>query len=298
MKSSGQLLFKSYSGSSQLENLTSFGIFLTGDYLERGGFTVGYSFDTLNYMPDLGSGRRNTYENVLFLSGKSNFYPDLLPGKITLRLDSYLGREKTYSRINTPTPGPMGGGTSRQTITVDDKFQAVNPMVSFLNNSKTFYADMGYAYSRYRSDDNSTDDIDVYQWTPTLGFGFNRTYDWLQFRAYLINLSSSNRIGDQESTSALETKWTHWFSADAPLNLHSVRLSLLAGERVYTIDSDAGSLHNVADLQADSVSIGAEWKLSEQTDLLLQSGYEAYKNVMLNDRYSSVYMYIYLSSRW
>ena len=192
----------------------------------------------------------------------------------------------------------MGGGTTQQTITVDDKYVVVNPMVSFLNYAKTFYADLGYAYSSYRSDDSGTDDIDIVQWTPTLGFGFNRAYDWLQFRAYFIDLSSSNRVGDKETTSALELKLTHWFSADAPLNLHSVRLALLAGERIYTVDSDACSLCNIPDLQTSLVSVGAEWKLGDKANVLLQGGYESYENMLLDDHYSSTYLYGYLSQSW
>ena len=290
---SGQLFLRSYTGSAQLNSLSNFSVFLTGEYFERGGFTVGYSLDTFNYIPDSSNRRRNTDENTLFLSGKISFHPDQLPGRLTLRLDGYAGNEGiSFTR----TPSSMGGGSPRRTITAGDMFVAVNPMVSFLNYSKTFYADLGYAYSSYRSDD-SADDIDISQWTPTLGFGFNRAYDWLQLRTYLISLSSSNRVGDKESTAALEAKWTHWFSADAPLNLHSARLILVAGERIYTVDSDARSLYNVPDLQTSGISFGAEWKLSEQTSLLLQSGYEAYEGVLLKDRYDSGYMYIYMSSR-
>lgn len=296
-KGSGQLLVKSYNGSDQLDYLTGVGVFLTGDYLERGGFTVGYNFNNTDYKADLSSGQTETKENILFLSGKANFHPDQLPGRLTLRLDSYLGNDE-LSFQTTTTGSPMGGGSSTQTITVDDDFTVVNPTVSFLNYAKTFYADVGFAYSSYRSDDDVTDDIDISQWTPTLGFGFNHAYDWLQLRAYLISLSSSNRVEDKDSTSALEAKWTHWFSANAPLNLHSARLTVLAGERLYAVDSDACSLCNVPDLQTGMVSIGAEWKLSELSSVFLQGGYESYKNLSLSDRYNSSYLFFYLSQNW
>lgn len=298
MKSSGQLLFKSYSGSAQLENLTGFGVFLTGDYLERGGFTVAYNLNHTSYKSGLSNAPFEVDENILFLSGRANFQPDQMPGRLTLRLDGYVGTDAIRYRVSTPAPGPMGGGSSQRTITVDDKIVVINPMVSFLNYAKTFYADLGYAYSKYHSDDSNTDDIDISQWTPTLGFGFNRAYDWLQLRAYFIDLSTSNRVGDTKATSALEAKWTHWFSANAPLNLHSARLAVLTGERMYAVDSDACSLCNVSDLQTGLVSIGAEWKLNEQTNLLLQGAYESYENEFLNDRYSSTYLYAYLSRNW
>lgn len=190
------------------------------------------------------------------------------------------------------------GGSSKKTVSLEDKILVMNPIVSFLNYAKSFYAGFGFAFSNYRSDVSGTDDIDIVQWTPTIGIGFNRAYDWLQLRAYLIGLSSSNRVADKDSTSALETKWIHWFSADAPLNLHSARLTVLAGERIYAVDSDAYSLANVPDLQTGAISVGAEWKLSEPTSLLLQGGYEMYESLLLNDRYGSAYMYLYLSKNW
>lgn len=298
MKSSGQFLLKNYSGSSQLENLFGFGVFLTGDYLERGGFSIGYNFNQTNYKSGLASELQENNENILFLSGRTNFHPDSLSGKLTLRLDGYIGNDETSFRISTPVSGPMGGGTSQKTITVDDKFSVVSPMVSFLNYAKTFYADLGSAYSNYRSDDNGTDNIDIVQWTPTLGVGFNRAYDWLQLRGYFIDLSNSNRVGEKETTSALEAKWTHWFSADALLNLHNVRLAVLTGERIYAVDSDACSLCNVPDLQTGLVSVTAEWKISEQAHVLFQGGHESYESLLLNESYSSTYLYGYLSRSW
>jgi hypothetical protein len=192
----------------------------------------------------------------------------------------------------------MGGGSAKNTTIVKDDFVVVNPTVSFLSYGKTFYADLGYAYSSYRSDDSATDDIDVAQWTPTLGIGFNRAYDWIQLRAYFIDLSSSNRVGEKDSTSALEAKWTHWFSNDAPLNIHSAWLNMLFGERIFAVDSDSCSLCNVPDLQTTAFSIGLEWKPDEQMNLLLQGGYEAYENLLLNDAYNSTYLYFYVSRNW
>jgi len=298
-QSSGQLLLKNYSGSAQSDNLSAFGVFLSGDYLEQAGFTIGYNNNYTNYKSALDSGLQGNDENILFLSGHRNYYPDKLPGTLMLRLDGYVGNDETSFQTATSGP-PMGNGFSQQIVTetVKDKFFVVYPTVSFLNYAKTVYADLGYAFSSYHSNDNGTDDIDIVQWTPTVGFGFNRGYDWLQLRAFFISLSASNRVEDKDGTTALEAKWTHWFTANAPLNLHSVRLSLLAGERIYAVDSDACSLCNVADVQTGLVAIGAEWKLSEKTSLLLQSGNEAYESLLLNDDYSSTYIYVYLSQNW
>lgn len=296
-KGRGQLLEKNYSSSTQLENLTGVAVFVEGDYLERGGFALGYNSNLTNYRSGLSSGLFEVAEDILFLSARANFHPDLLPGRLTLRLDGYAGTDKLRYRISTPTPG-MGGGSTKKTVTVNDDLSVVNPMASFLNYSKTFYVDLGYAYSSYRSDDTGTDDIDIAQWTPTVGLGFNRAFDWLQLRGYFISVSKSNRVTDINDTSALEAKWTHWFSAEAPLGLHSVRMTVLTGERIYAVDSDACSLCNLPDLQTGMLAVGAEWKLSEKTGVLLQGGYETYKNVVLDDPYSSMYLYGHVSRTW
>jgi hypothetical protein len=191
----------------------------------------------------------------------------------------------------------MGGGSTR-TITVTDEFWALNPTVSFLNYAKTFYLDLGYAQSNYQSDDNSVDDIDVRQWAPTLGIGFNRAYDWVQMRAYFISLSNSNRVAGKDGTSALEVKYTHWYTADAPLNLHSLRFTVLSGERIYAVDSDACSLCNVTGLQTGVLSIGAEWKINEQSSVRLQGALETYENVLISDKYSSNNIFVYGSRNW
>lgn len=297
-KTSGQLLLKTYNGSAQLDDLSGAGVFLHGDYLERGGLTFAYNLNHTSYKSGLSNAPFETDENIYFLGGLVNFHPDQIPGRLTFRLDGYVGNDAIRYRISTPTPGPMGGGSSQRTITVDDEFVVMNPMVSFLNYAKTFYADLGYAYSNYRSGDSNTGDIDISQWTPTLGFGFNRAYDWLQIRGYFIDPSASNRVGDTKETSAVEAKWTHWFSADAPLSLHNARLSVLSGKRIFAVDSDALSLSNVSDLQTSGIAIGAEWRPGEKTSLLLQGGHETYESLVLNGRYSSAYLYAYMSQSW
>lgn len=296
-KGSGQLLLKSYNGSMQLDNLTGIGATLSGDYLERGGVSVGLQFNQTDYKPAASNGLNQIDESILYLSGRMNFHPDSLPGRLSVRLDSYLGNDALQIQTTT-SGGGMGGGSSNNTETIDDKFSVINPIISFLNYSKTYYVDLGYAFSHYRSDDDATDDIEISQWTPTLGFGFNQAYDWLQLRGYLIQLSNSNRVQDKDATSALELKWIHWYSAEAPLNLHSTRLSLLAGERIYAVDSDACSLCNVPDLQTGAMSVSAEWKLSEQTSVLLHGAYEAYKNLLINDRYNSNILFLSITQQW
>jgi hypothetical protein len=297
-KIGGQVLYKAYSGSAQLSDFTGLAGYLSADYLERGGFSLGFHVNQTDYQADQADAPRQADENILYLGGKLNTFPDVLPGKLTLRVDAYLGRDELRFSQVVSQPGPMGGSSSRQTYTVRDDFWAVNPIISFLNYEKTFYADLGYAYSSYDSSDSGTDNISIQQWTPTLGLGFNRAYDWLQLRAYLIHLSDSNRITNKEATSALEIKWDHWFGVNPPLGLHRVGVNMLTGERIYAIDSDACGLCTVPDLQDGVIALGAEWLIAEQASLLLQVGQEKYQNLLLADRYVSNYLYVYMSRKW
>ena len=295
-KGDGQVLLKNYSDNAQAESLYGVGVFLSADYLERSGLAVGYNYNHTNYKSGLVNMPYAIDENLLFLSGRVNYYPDYLPGRLGLRLDGYIGNDEIFSRTTTTAPGsPMGGGSTQQITKVNDKFMVVNPVVSFLNYSKTCYVGLGYAYSSYHSNDTGIDDVDIRQWSPALGFGFNRSYDWLQIRAYLISRSNSNRSGGNDATSALEAKWTHWFSADGLLDLDNIRLAILAGESIYAVDSDAYSLSNIPDVKTGMVSVGAEWKLNEGLNVLFQGGYEAYEDLLLNERYNSTYIYFYVS---
>lgn len=299
-QASGQLLLKGYNGSEQLDAYSGIAGFVSADYLERGGFTLGYHLNQTQYKSGLSAAPEDVDEHMLYLGGRLNHHPDRLPGRVSYRLAAYSGRDALHYDIVTGSSGSGmgGGGSSRSRYTVNDDIWALNPIVSFLNYAKTLYADLGYAYTRYHSSDNATDDIHIRQWTPTLGLGFNRAADWLQLRAYVISPSSSNRISNTDSTSAVEAKWTHWFGPEAPLALNNIRLTLLAGERRYALDSDARALSNVSDMQTDLLALAGEWRLGEQVRVYLQAGYESYKNRELNDAYNSSYLYAHISRHW
>lgn len=293
---SGQVLLRNYSDSLVLDNLTGFGLRLDSDHLKRGGFVLGYNFNQRNYKPAPTDAVDRVDENIVYAGGHISFFPDTLPGSLTLWLDGFAGRDEIHIKT-VATGGGMGGGSSGS-YSVNDDITVVNPRVSFINYDKTLYTDLGYAFSAYRSDDGITQDIDIQQWTPTLGLGFNQAYDWLQLRGYLIGLSDSNRVPDTDSTSAIEAKWMHWFERGALLGLHRMQLTVLAGERLYAVDSDAHALYSLADLQTGSLAVGAEWKLSERSNLFLQGAYERFKNLTLDDEYASPYLYLYLSQSW
>jgi hypothetical protein len=307
-----EALQKSYNGSDYYDGLSGVGAYFSKDYLEKTSFIVGYNYNKRQYKSGLTGAPSDMSENIIFLGASSNYFLDSLPGKLTLRLDGYVGQDK-YN--NYSVPAPMGGGT--QNISIKDNFTVLNPTVSFLNFAKTFYLDLGFSYSTYKSNDSAnnninithpkkniivggstTDDLTVTQWTPTIGFGFNRAIDWLQLRSYLIHYSSSNRVDFKDSTVALEAKWVHWFSSDPLLGMDSLSFGLLAGERIYAVDSDSYSLYNFADMQKSSFSVSAKWKLKNQLNFIFQAGYENNKDIVENNNYSSSYLYGQLSKNW
>ncbi len=307
-----EALERSYSSSVYYDDLAGFGVYAAADYLEKASFIAGYNYNKRQYKSGLAGAPSDMKESIVFLGASGNYYLDNIPGKLTLRLDGYVGQDK-YN--NYSVPAPMGGGT--QNVSIKDKFTVLNPSVAFLNHTKTFYLDLGFAYSTYKSNDSAnnninithpkkniivggstTDDITVTQWTPTIGLGFNRAVDWLQFRSYLIHYSSSNRVDFKDSTSALETKWIHWFSSNSFLGVESASFTLLAGERIYAVDRDSYSLYSFADMQKSSLALSAKWKLDDQLSLIIQAGYENNEDIIDNNNYSSSYLYGQLSKNW
>ena len=269
-----QGLLSPFSGSVERDSLQNVGFFVRADYLETAGFSVGYN-RTLLASKD--SSQDIDQDNV-FISGRWHMTPDWAAGQLTLRVDGYV--ISNNDTIN---------GTSVDVIA---------PQVSYLNYKKTFYLDLGYARSSYDDSALAAGKLEVDQFTPTVGFGFNKQRDWLQARAYLIDPSSLQRAQGNADTAALEIKWTHWFTGKKPLGIDNFRASALVGERLFAVDPDAGLVYNLVDLQVGGASVGSEWALGERNKLLLLLGSEQYENQAINDDYSSRFVYVNFTHHW
>jgi hypothetical protein len=136
------------------------------------------------------------------------------------------------------------------------------------------------------------------QLAPTIGFGFAERRDWLQLRAYLISASIPSLAAGEKDSTALELKWTHWPIGGGLLGLNNYRFSLTAGDRMFAVDPDAGSVYNLAEVQTGSLSIGGEWAPSDRNRIMLLLGTEQYENQSLGRDYSSAFVYLNLSHRW
>ena len=161
-----------------------------------------------------------------------------------------------------------------------------------MNYAKTFYADLGYAYSEY----DGTTSTEVDQITPTIGFGWNESYDWLQLRGYFIKINESVPTYTDDQFNSLEAKYTHWFADSTSIDY--LRLSALLGERLLAVDPDAATIYSTADKQTGSIAASMQWKLSQTTNLLGLVSYNKYENQPLNDPYNSLLFYLNMQFQW
>lgn len=268
VKSDIQGVYGDYSNSSQRNSFVSGGVIVTADYLDQGGFSLGASLSRVNFKVGNDINQQSYFGSVRY-----HVFADALPGKLSLRVDGHM--------------------LNNNDITGDtDKVKVVAPVVSFINFSKTLYMDFGFAYSRYQNN------LNVKQYTPTIGFGLNDGADWIQLRGYLIDPSNALRAQNKDSTAAVDIKYTHWFAPGAWLAVHSVHLNVLVGERIYAVDGDAAAVYNLVDIQRGSYSLGLQWRVGENMKLLLIGGYERYLNNLISESYNNRFAYVNISSEW
>jgi hypothetical protein len=275
VRSDIQGVWTRFTDAAERDTLGSLGVFVHADYLERAGFTFGYSGADLSFMDS----SQDIAQDNLYASGRWHLNPDWASGRVTLRMDAHaISNDDRSSGV--------------------DEVDVIAGQVSYLNFAKTLYLDVGLTQSRYGGQGMNAPGLDVDQVTPTLGFGFNEQYDWLQLRAYLIDLSSREQAQNQDSTTAVELKWTHWFQNRALLGLDNVRVSALAGERLFAVDPDTAAVYNLADLQTGGVAIGGEWALSERSRILVVAGAERYENQVRSDFYDASFIALNIAHDW
>ncbi|MDD4964158.1 MAG: hypothetical protein PHI11_09610 [Gallionella sp.] len=273
IKTTPQASYAGFSNAATRDSIVSAGLYADMQYLDHGGITMGASHTTLK----MKFGAPTLQQNALFLSGRKNFTPDALPGKLTVRADVHRA---TNNDVTNETNG----------------VNVIAPQVGFMSFDKSYSLDLGYARSRYGNSNIGNGGLSVSQWTPTVGFGFNQGGDWLQVRVYDIHFSNALRAQNASRTDALEVKWTHYLVANG-LTPEQIQVGALVGKRLYAVDGDSGALYNLADVQRGSASLGAQWKLAENTRLIAQGGVERYEN-SLATRYSANYVYAGISQQW
>jgi hypothetical protein len=251
-----------YGNSRFRDNIASAGVFIRADHT-RGGVTLGYNRTLINFKLGIGDIDQEDW----FVSGRLHYKSALLKGVLSTRLDFY--------RVDNNDPGNFS-----------DDVNVIAPQVSWLNQNQTLYLDLGYARSIYQHD------LKVNQYTPTVGFAFNNKYEWIQLRGYFIQFSNSLRSQGKSETIAIEAKWTHYFGQDRPLGLlESIKIGVLAGERVFAVDGDAADVFNLSNTQKGSVSLTTQWAITDNQKLLLGVSLSRYKNGFIGDTYTLPLVY-------
>lgn len=272
--------FLDYAHSNRVA-LYEIGTFISADYLDEGGVTVGYTYSELTFnrrpiRPRLDQFRGNLHrldQTDYFLSVRKHLDFDGIPGKFTLRADGHFLDNDDASN-NT------------------DDVSVWATQASFLSYSKQYYVDFGYARSHYQNN------LHVDQYTPTLGFALFDSDAWLQLRGYFIEPSNPDRAQGSSSTQAAEIKYTHWLTPASYFKPRNLQLGGMAGRRFYMVDMDAEYVANLADVQTGGIMAGAEWRLGEYGKMLLLGGENFYKNRVTNESYQGVFGYLNASITW
>ncbi len=258
-----------YQNSVLRKDIRIHGLLLSGDYLDRLGLTLAVNALRIGYRTATPAIDQQAY----FASLRYHAYPDAWPGVLTWRLDA-------HSIHNNDTLSQTGG------------LKVLAPTLSFMDFSRRYAVELGYADSRYQSG------LRIRQWTPMLGVAFNAQADWLQFRFYSIRASIARLAQGKASTRALEGKWTHWLAPGSRWRPLRMTFTWLLGERVYAVDGDAVAVYNLADVQKGGASLAVQWRMREDLRLVLVGGQERYYNRRLNDAYQAPFLYADVSMTW
>lgn len=290
-----QTSFQNYEGTNDRKNAKNIGYKISASYLDSGRLSFGIDHTSVN----LGN-NADVNEQLFFLSGEYRLYPDSLPGKITLRFDTYLGKDTLEYNLSSPpptTPGPGPGPgfgklkTNRAVVDAVKESIDINSYYlhgAFINYKKTYYTDIGYAYSEY----SATSDTIAHQITPSVGMGWNNSYDWLLWRAYLIKLDEDSPAYGKEQFESLEIRYSHWLADEAESSIELIELTLMSGERVLAVDPYTTTIYSITDMQKTSLSSGIQWRLSKNTKSMAVIQYDQYQNITLSDNYESFLFYI------
>jgi len=245
-----QMVEGAYSETSIKDSISSKGLIINAEYLEDVSVTH-TSTDTHIKFKALS----DIIQTSKFTSVGYNLFSDY--GKINLRTD--------YQTIDNDD---VTGAT--------DDVSVNSYQVSILPYDESYYAEIGFSKSNY-SYENSvfyTTPLDIKQ----LNISYAKSVtgrDWLTLKGYKIKSSDILRTHGKKEFNSVELKYKYFLGENA-LKVDNIELSALSGKRIFAVDSVSGSTYNVGDLQTGSLGLSAEWKLSENANLLLSISREKY----------------------
>lgn len=265
-----QGLSGNYDNSPFREKTYSEGVLLNLQYLERFAILYGYFPLQLYYKHDIPA----LYQKTDYLSLRDMRTPDFLSGWLTLRLDGY--------KISNDDPTHES-----------DDVNVIAPIISYINYDKTYYLDFGYAGSWYGESHIGRGGLNVSQYTPTVGFGFNDSTNWLRLRVYDIHPSDYIRSEKYHHTDGLEVTFSHYILYYPFYVPNRIDAELFIGKRVYAVDNDALVVYNLGDVQTNGMYLQAQWRVTSYMDLLVNGGQQSYTTLVFDDRIPYTLNYIY-----
>ncbi len=157
--------------------------------------------------------------------------------------------------------------------------------LNYLSYTQKYAGDFHFARSDYEQDIQATQ-IDA-------ALGFSLAANWLQMRYYQI----SETYQDQ-SYQAIDFLFKHFFGDNAWLDIDSIFVGSVIGDRLYAYDTDSHSLWNVNEKQTMYNRIGVEWHLSNRWDLLMLYGQSEHQNLSTDLAYKLNFAYLNISKAW
>lgn len=265
-----ETLYGDYASSPVREKIYSEGALVDLQYLERCSVLFGYFPLQLYYKNNIPT----LYQTTNYLSYRDVLTPDFLSGVLTLRLDGYKiqNNDRTHET---------------------DGVNVVSPLISYINYDKTYYLDFGYATSRYGESHIGRGGLQVSQYTPTVGLGFNDSTNWMRFRVYDIHTSDYIRSQDVTHTDGLEITLSHYILYCPFYIPKRIDAGFFIGKRIYAVDSDALIVNNLGDIQKGGVYLQAQWRLSQHVDFLVNGGHQSFTTLINNNRVPYALNYVY-----
>jgi len=243
VKSSVTVTTSHFADSLIMNNQRGIGLRLSGEKNEHWGFTAGLQSTRIGMTSIAPVSTQN--QNNWLLSGFAFAQPSTLSGRWTFQIDTH-----------------KVSNDAKQTNTSDVHVTA--PQIAWASYSLPLKVDFSYADSHYA---NTTT---IRQTSASIAYGFHEAKEWLQVRSYAVNnLEPSNAFG-KSSTHAFDIKLTHFLSSDFRWIPASLMLGLERGKKIYVVDMDSQTVHNMPMLNEGGENISATWKLSSKSNLNMQ----------------------------
>lgn len=264
----------SYSDSALRDNFYSGSAWLNVDYIDIYSFAIAYNHLNITSR-DAVPGAFDITQDAVAGRFQYYFYNDTLGGKITAQL--------VVHDISNDAP-----------MTLANSATVIAPKIAYMHYDHDLYFDLEYVDSSYSDNVN----FSIQQISSAIGFGFNKNYDWLQFKAYLIESGNKLQTQGESSLTSVDIKWTHWFSSPGIFAMDHFFIDVMAGERIFAVDNDSFSVYNLEDVQQESALLGLGWRAGEDVDVTAVLAVEKYKNKLIDDAYDRQYLYINLTRHW